>query len=172
MLLPDVNVLVYAHRRDAPDHARYLAWLESTVNSDQAYGLADLVLSGFIRVVTHPRVFNPASFLDDALAFVNVLRARDNCVPVVPRRAISCLPRTWPRSRSNPAVNGSPPIGASPDFLACAGAIHWMSNAKLPGWNLEFESFAALPSSTCCNPCTSRPPEVTRAPRVAQIARM
>ena len=89
MLLPDVNVLVYAHRRDAPGHARYLAWLESTVNSDQAYGLADLVLSGFIRIVTHPRVFNPASSLDDALAFVNVLRARDNCVPVVPG------PRHW-----------------------------------------------------------------------------
>jgi toxin-antitoxin system PIN domain toxin len=89
MLLPDVNVLVYAHRRDAPDHARYLAWLESEVNSDQAYGLADLVLSGFIRVVTHPRVFNPVSSLDDALAFVNVLRARDNCVPVLPG------PRHW-----------------------------------------------------------------------------
>jgi predicted nucleic acid-binding protein len=44
MLLPDVNVLVYAHRRDAPDHERYLAWLEQVVNSDEAYGLADLVL--------------------------------------------------------------------------------------------------------------------------------
>ncbi len=28
MLLPDVNILVYAHRRDAPDHDHYRAWRE------------------------------------------------------------------------------------------------------------------------------------------------
>jgi hypothetical protein len=89
MLLPDVNVLVYAHRRDAPDHERHLAWLEGTINGDEAYGLADLVLSGFLRVVTHPRVFSPPSSLDDALAFAEALRSRPNCVPVAPG------PRHW-----------------------------------------------------------------------------
>ena len=89
MLLPDVNVLVYAHRRDATDHPRYLKWLESVVNNDEAYGLADLVLSGFIRVVTHPRVFNPPSSLEDALAFAEALRAHPNCVPIAPG------PRHW-----------------------------------------------------------------------------
>jgi toxin-antitoxin system PIN domain toxin len=89
MLLPDVNVLVYAHRRDAPDHERYLGWLERLINGDEAYGLADLVLSGFLRVVTHPRVFNPSSSLDDALAFTEALRARPNCVPIAPG------PRHW-----------------------------------------------------------------------------
>ncbi len=84
MLLPDVNVLVYAHRQDAPDHRRYLGWLEQVINSDEAFGLADLVLSGFLRVVTHPRVFGPPSSLGDALAFVTALRARPNCVPVAP----------------------------------------------------------------------------------------
>lgn len=84
MLLPDVNVLVYAHREDAHDHALYREWLESIINGDEAYGLADLVLSGFMRVVTHPRVFNPPSSVDDALAFAAVLRERPNCVPIAP----------------------------------------------------------------------------------------
>ncbi len=84
MLLPDVNVLVYAHREDAPDHDRHLAWLEQTVNSDEAFGLADIVLSGFIRVVTHPRVFSPASPVDTALAFTTALRQRPNCVVIAP----------------------------------------------------------------------------------------
>jgi len=84
MQLPDVNVLVYAHRRDAPDHQRYLNWLEQLINSDEAYGLADLVLSGFMRVVTHPRMFNPPSSLEDALAFTALLRLRPNCVTVSP----------------------------------------------------------------------------------------
>ncbi|HEV2069728.1 MAG TPA: hypothetical protein VGR26_08045 [Acidimicrobiales bacterium] len=46
MLLADVNVLVYAHRRDAPDHASYRSWLEKLLESPEAYGVSDLVLSG------------------------------------------------------------------------------------------------------------------------------
>lgn len=57
MILPDVNVLVYAHREDAVDHARYRQWLEEIIQSGQPYGISDHVLSGFLRVVTHPRVF-------------------------------------------------------------------------------------------------------------------
>ena len=34
MLVPDVNVLVYAHRLDASDHKRHLAWLEGMINDD------------------------------------------------------------------------------------------------------------------------------------------
>jgi uncharacterized protein len=86
MVLPDVNILVYAHRRDAPNHARFRQWLEGAINSDEAYGLSDLVLSGFLRVVTHPKVFNPPSPLDEALAFAAALRARPNCVRVAPGR--------------------------------------------------------------------------------------
>ena len=82
MILPDVNVLVYAHREDTPNHAAYREWLESVINSDQAYGMADLVLSGFLRVVTHPRVFDHPSGLDQALAFVAAVRNQPNCVLV------------------------------------------------------------------------------------------
>ena len=46
MVLPDVNVLVHAHREDSADHAAYRQWLERTVNGDEAYGVSDLVLSG------------------------------------------------------------------------------------------------------------------------------
>jgi toxin-antitoxin system PIN domain toxin len=89
VILPDVNVLVYAHREDAPHHAAYRAWLESVVNSEQAYGMADLVLSGFLRVATHPRIFDPPSELEQALAFVAEVRDQPNCVPIQPG------PRHW-----------------------------------------------------------------------------
>ncbi|HSE59349.1 MAG TPA: type II toxin-antitoxin system VapC family toxin [Nitrospiraceae bacterium] len=89
MVLLDVNVLVYAHREDARDHGAYLAWLEELINSDQAYGLADLVLSGFLRVVTHPKVFNPPSLMSDALAFVQELRQQPSCTVIAPG------PRHW-----------------------------------------------------------------------------
>lgn len=84
MLAPDVNVLVYAFREELPEHEGCRRWLESVVEADAAYGLFDLVLSGFLRVVTHPRVFKTPTPLDAALEFVNVLRSRPNCVLVHP----------------------------------------------------------------------------------------
>ena len=89
MRLIDVNVLVYAHREDAPGHKDYLNWLRSVVAGDEAYGMSDLVLSGFVRVVTHPRVFSPPSPLDAALAFAEQVRGQPNCVPIAPG------PRHW-----------------------------------------------------------------------------
>lgn len=89
MILPDVNVLVYAHREDSPQHVAVRDWLEKTINSVQAYGISNLVLSGFIRVVTHPRIFNPPSTLDEALQFVDQIRNQPNCVLIEPG------PRHW-----------------------------------------------------------------------------
>ena len=89
MVLPDVNVLVYAHREDVPHHAECLEWLEGVINGDQAYGLSELVLSGFLRVATHPKVFGRPSTIADAIAFSDQLRNRPNCVPVAPG------PRHW-----------------------------------------------------------------------------
>lgn len=82
MILPDVNVLVYAYREDAPRHDRYRAWLEGVLNAREAYGLSDLVLAGFLRVVTHPRVFSPPSPTGHALEFADALRGHPNCVHV------------------------------------------------------------------------------------------
>lgn len=78
MVLFDVNVLVYSHRQDSPNHATYRRWLEPLINSEHPYGLADVVLSEFLRVVTHPQVFHPPSTMVKALAFVAELRNQPN----------------------------------------------------------------------------------------------
>jgi uncharacterized protein len=84
MRVPDVNVLVYAHREDSPDHLRHRAWLEAVLSSDEAFGISDLVCSGFLRIVTHPSIFNPPSPLEDALGFLEDVRGQPNCVIVSP----------------------------------------------------------------------------------------
>lgn len=89
MILVDVNILVYGFRADAPDHAKYRNWWQRQVGSQQPFGLADLVLSGFLRVVTHPRVFVPPSPLEDALRFVETLKRLPNYVEIRPG------PRHW-----------------------------------------------------------------------------
>lgn len=84
MILPDVNVLVYAHRADAPDHDSYRRWLTELIGAEEPFGLGDLVLSGFIRVTTHPRIFRTPTPLDEALGFAQALRSASNAVPVAP----------------------------------------------------------------------------------------
>ena len=87
MDLLDVNVLVNAHRRDAPRHGEFVRFVQSLVDGDQPFAIPVVVFSGFLRVVTHPRIFNPPSKFGDALIFVEQLRLQAHCIPVVPGAA-------------------------------------------------------------------------------------
>ncbi len=80
----DVNVLVYAHRPESPDHHDYRAWLDDARTGDEPLGVSDLVLSGFLRIVTHPRVFRDPSPLDTALDFAEALRTAPSALTVAP----------------------------------------------------------------------------------------
>ena len=54
-------------KRDAADHRSAKAWWESTVSGDEPVGLPWLVLLGFIRISTHPRIVpSPLSFVQAA----------------------------------------------------------------------------------------------------------
>jgi len=84
VILADVNVLVYAFRPDAAHHRTCRAWLSETLASDEPFGLSELVLSSVLRLLTNPRVFQRPDTLDDALTFVEALRANPSTVPLVP----------------------------------------------------------------------------------------
>jgi uncharacterized protein len=82
-------VLVYAHRDDADRHAEYRAWLQGVIDADEPYGVSELVLSGFVRIVTHPRVYAKPTSVPRALEFCAVLRSQPNAVVLSPG------PRHW-----------------------------------------------------------------------------
>ena len=84
MILMDVNVLVYAHREDVKDHLAYREWLESIINGNTKFGYSELVLSGFIRIVTHPKIFELPSSLEQSLTFVNQIRSSGQAVCIAP----------------------------------------------------------------------------------------
>lgn len=75
MDLPDNNVLINAIRREAPHHARAKQWLEDTLNQGQAVRLFPTVEAGFIRVVTHPGIFDPPTPPEEAWRFLEILCA-------------------------------------------------------------------------------------------------
>ncbi len=82
MILPDVTVLVLAHRADQHDHRRMLGWLESEVNSGRPFVLADVVVSGVLRIITNPKIYRHPTTLEKAIAFVDGLFAQPTCLPL------------------------------------------------------------------------------------------
>ena len=84
MLLADVNVLVYAHRTDSEHHTACRRWLETCLAGEARFACSDLVLSGFVRIVTHPRVFVRPTPLARALEFAGQVRDAPNAVLVQP----------------------------------------------------------------------------------------
>ena len=57
MIVPDVNLLVYAYNADAPRHDAARVWVQEAMNGAEAVGLPWAVVCGFICITTHPRVF-------------------------------------------------------------------------------------------------------------------
>src|SRR5436190_11495237 len=84
VILTDVNVLIYAHREDVADHRRFRQWLEEMIAGPEAFGVAPVVLSGFLRVATHPRIFHPPTPLPRAIEFCDFLLDQPNAVSISP----------------------------------------------------------------------------------------
>ena len=84
MILPDVNILVHAFRSDSSDHALCYNWLNDVVNGDSRYGMSQQVLSGVMRVTTHPRIFSQPSRLAEVIGFCETLMSPPHCVLIQP----------------------------------------------------------------------------------------
>jgi toxin-antitoxin system PIN domain toxin len=89
MQLLDVNILLYAARQDAPDHAKYAKWLEDLLNGTEPFAISEPVLSSFIRIATNPKAFKEPSTLEEAFEFADQVRDQPHCVRLQPG------PRHW-----------------------------------------------------------------------------
>ena len=91
MILPDVNVLVYAFRREAEGHDRYATWLAEVVAGADELALHDHALIGLVRVVTNPRIMPKPAPTSLALEFVARLQAANRA------RWLPAGPASWRR---------------------------------------------------------------------------
>ncbi len=87
MLLFDVNIYLYAHREDSIHHRQIRDHLEACLSGADVVGYAPLVLSGFLRIVTHPKIFNPPTDLDTAMEFCRSITELPGMIPIVPQDA-------------------------------------------------------------------------------------
>lgn len=118
-MTPDVNVLVAASRLDHPHHERARAWLEEALaKTDEGQPLAVLpmVASGFLRLVTHPKVFIEPTPVVEALVFLRAVL--DSPGVVLP--ALGGEWREFERLCAEQSLTGN----AIPDAWIAAAAQH------------------------------------------------
>lgn len=84
MILPDVNVLIYAFRRDVPEHKVCHSWLARVVEGDARFGVSPLALGAVVRVTTNPRAYKVPSPIVEAFGFCDYLLDQPHCQVVEP----------------------------------------------------------------------------------------
>ena len=84
MFLLDANVLIYAFRRDLPEHDRAKQWLEKNLVGTEPVGMLPLTELTFLRISTNHRVFDEPSGLDEAVRFLDSLRSSSVLTEVLP----------------------------------------------------------------------------------------
>jgi len=76
VILPDVNLLLYAHNADAPQHAAARAWWDAVLNGTEPVALPWVVVLAFVRITTNRRAFSQPTTPDEALTRVSAWLAR------------------------------------------------------------------------------------------------
>lgn len=85
MIVPDINLLIYAYNADAPLHERAKNWWENTLNSrEHLVGLPWAVSLGFIRIMTHPRVLITPLYPEEAVHHTLTWLMRPNVEALIP----------------------------------------------------------------------------------------
>lgn len=84
MILPDINILIGAHRPELSHHKTAHKSLLSLGKSLSPFALCSFVCSGFLRIATNHRIFSQASSLEECAAFVDALMNLPNCRIVEP----------------------------------------------------------------------------------------
>ena len=96
-MTPDVNLLVAAFRSDHPHHQSARAWLdrarEASAAGQRTLVLLPVVVSGFLRITTNPRVFSQPDGIADAIAFIDA-------VLTTPGASVATMADDWPALRA------------------------------------------------------------------------
>lgn len=84
MIVPDVNLLLYAEVDAYPVHAGARQWWENALEGERQIGLAPVCIFGFLRIGTHRRVFTEPLSVDDAVERVRRWLERPNVTVLTP----------------------------------------------------------------------------------------
>ena len=84
MIVPDLNLLVYAYNDGAPNHEPARRWWEDLVNGTERVGVPWVVSTGFVRLMTHPSVLVRPAAATKAVDYVREWFRFPHVAPVNP----------------------------------------------------------------------------------------
>lgn len=144
MIVPDINLLIYAYSRDAPRHIEAKAWWEDLLSSEQRVGLAWTAGLGYVRLMTHRAVL---------------------ITPLEPRQAVEHV-RSWLRQPNVEILNpGERHLEILDRLLGATGAAgNLTTDAHLAALAIEHQcelysndaDFARFPGLRWRNPLAAR----------------
>jgi toxin-antitoxin system PIN domain toxin len=135
MFLPDVNVLLYAFRQDAPFHTPCKTWLEEQVFGDAPLAISPLTLCAVARITTNRRTYRNPSAIEEVFRYCNELRDCPNVRLVEPGES------HWPIFQRICIDDGITGPMISDAWLA-ALAIEW--NCEFVTMDRDFARFSKL----------------------------
>jgi toxin-antitoxin system PIN domain toxin len=135
MIVPDVNLLMYAYNTEAPHHVAARSWLESVLSGTRQVGFAWVVLLGYVRLTTSRAVRVDPIAPADAIADVRTWLARPQVVIIHPgRRHLDLLDQLM-------AAGGASGTHATDAHLAAMAIEH---QAELCSNDTDFARFPGL----------------------------
>ena len=84
MIVPDLNLLVYAHNDGANLHDSARRWWEDLVNGAERVGVPWVVSTGFVRLMTNPKVLTHPATPTQAVDYVREWFRFPHVTPVNP----------------------------------------------------------------------------------------
>jgi toxin-antitoxin system PIN domain toxin len=134
MILPDVNVLIYAFRPDVPQYQVCRRWLERVVLGDEPFALSTLALGAVVRIVTHGGRYGVPATIERTFAYCDNLLSQPHCHRVEPG------PRHWEifsRLCRETGTRGATTTDAWYAALAIESGCEWITMdrdfARFPG---------------------------------------
>jgi toxin-antitoxin system PIN domain toxin len=135
VIVPDLNLLVYAVNTAAPQHARARSWWEAVLAADEAVGVAWTVSLGFLRLTTNRRILPRPLSAEEAISLL------DEWLSQPPVRPLEPTERHWGILRGL-----LHPLGAAGNLTADAhlAALAVEHGATLCSSDNDFSRFPSL----------------------------
>lgn len=135
MIVVDLTLIMAAVNSRDPKHRAARAWWEAQLNGSAPIGLSWLVILGFIRLATHPKVFPEPLLLADAIAMVDAWLARPNV------QIVQVMPQHWNILQNMLHAVGHGAALTMDAHLACLAIEH---NAEIATADDDFSHFPGL----------------------------
>jgi toxin-antitoxin system PIN domain toxin len=136
MIAVDTNILVYAHREDAPWHDRAYAAMVELAEGRTLWGIPWPCIHEFLAIVTHPRIFAPPTDQSSAIGQIEAWMEAPSLI------LLSEMEGYWPQFRQ--AIEAGRVTGGQIHDARVAALCHLHGIKELWTADRDFTRFPGL----------------------------